>query len=149
MRFTIILLSSAVYRRLTAADALPARPAGGFAVVVQEVRELAQKSASAAKEINSAVNQMDQVTQQNTAMVEETTAASVTLNDEAQTLKALVARFRTSHDTQDNAEALLAATQRMRAPAPARHAPSTLPARKARPQTQGANALARDDWEEF
>jgi methyl-accepting chemotaxis protein len=82
------------------------------------------------------------MTQQNAAMVEETTAASVTL-------KALVARFRTSHGTQDNATAPRATAQQMRAPAPARRAPSTPPARKAQPQTQGANALARDDWEEF
>jgi methyl-accepting chemotaxis protein len=90
---------------------------------------------------------MDQVTQQNAAMVEETTAASVTLNDEAQTLRALVARFSTSHGTQDNAATLRATAQQMRAPAPARRpAP---PARRAQSQTQGANALARDDWEEF
>ncbi|QND49397.1 hypothetical protein HB780_28215 [Rhizobium lusitanum] len=110
--------------------------------MAQEVPELAQRSASAAKEINSAVNQMDQVTQQNAPMVEETTAASVTL-------KALVTRFRASHGTQDKATALRATAQQMRAPAPARRAPSTPPARKAQPQTQGANALARDDWEEF
>jgi len=88
------------------------------------------------------------VTQQNAAMVEETTAASVTLNDEAQTLKALVARFRTSHGGQDNGSALRATAQQMRAPAH-RAAPAATLARKARPQTQGANALAQDEWEEF
>lgn len=121
----------------------------GFAVVAQEVRELAQRSATAAKEItllisastghvregvgfvdeagqalqkissqvmgisdlihqisassseqaaglgeiNSAMGQMDQVTQQNAAMVEEQTAASISLNDEADVLRELVARF--------------------------------------------------------
>ena len=128
-----------------------------IAVQVMEINQLIRQiSASASeqaiglKEINSAVNQMDQVTQQNAAMVEETTAASVTLNDEAETLKTLVARFRTSHNGRDNASALRATAQQMRAPAPAaRRTPPASPTRRAQPQTQGANALARNEWEEF
>jgi methyl-accepting chemotaxis protein len=122
----------------------------GFAVVAQEVRELAQRSAGAAREIkdlinkstnevstgsrlvqetgavlasistqivaisqhvemiatassdqsaalsevNGSVNQMDQMTQQNAAMVEETTQASRQLANEADTLMMLVEQFR-------------------------------------------------------
>ncbi|WP_244427906.1 methyl-accepting chemotaxis protein [Sinorhizobium fredii] len=122
----------------------------GFAVVAQEVRELAQRSANAAKDIKAlisrsgeevssgvklvtatgealalieghvvkinehvhsiataareqstglsevsiAVNQMDQVTQQNAAMVEESTAAPSRLADEAANLARLIARFK-------------------------------------------------------
>ena len=62
--------------------------------LIRQISQSASEQAVGLKEINSAVNQMDQVTQQNAAMVEETTAASMALNDEAQTLKALVARFR-------------------------------------------------------
>lgn len=44
-------------------------------------------------EVNTAVNQMDQVTQKNAAMVEETNAASAALASEANTLLELVRRF--------------------------------------------------------
>jgi methyl-accepting chemotaxis protein len=177
----------------------------GFAVVAQEVRELAQRSANAAKEIktlintsevqvregvdlvgkaggalekiaeqvmqinglirqisgsaseqavglkeiNSAVNQMDQVTQQNAAMVEETTAASMALNEEAQVLKSLVARFRAGNGGGSAAMSAPAAQpQRTAYRAPA--APQrSAPAHRAMPQVSGNTALAHDDWEEF
>jgi len=95
------------------------------------------------------MNQMDQVTQQNAAMVEETTAASVTLNDEAQTLKQLVTRFRVSGSS--HASALRSTAQQMRAPtaAPTYRQAATPAPRRAVPQTHGSAALAQDNWEEF
>jgi len=44
--------------------------------------------------VNTAVNQMDQMTQQNAAMVEETNAAGQTLTRESEQLKALLGNFR-------------------------------------------------------
>ncbi|MGY5799780.1 methyl-accepting chemotaxis protein [Rhizobium sp. LEGMi12c] len=119
--------------------------------LIRQISASASEQAIGLKEINSAMNQMDQVTQQNAAMVEETTASSVALAEEAQSLRTLVARFRTARAIQENASALRATAQQMRAPAAPRRAapPVAAPARKAIPQTQGANALAQDDWEEF
>lgn len=45
-------------------------------------------------EVNTAVNQMDQVTQQNAAMVEETSAAGATLASESGRLHELISQFR-------------------------------------------------------
>ncbi|MBX4926679.1 methyl-accepting chemotaxis protein [Rhizobium binae] len=157
----------------------------GFAVVAQEVRELAQRSASAAKEIkgliqnsskevesgvklvrdtgqalktiggfitqinqhmdsiatsakeqsvglsevNVAVNQMDQTTQQNAAMVEQSTAASDSLAQEAQKLRELVAQFRLD-DTASGQSAALRATAKTMAQSAGRAAIHAVAARR-------------------
>jgi len=63
--------------------------------LVGEIAASAQEQATAMHEVNTAVNQMDQVTQQNAAMVEESTAASHSLAGEAEELARLVGQFRT------------------------------------------------------
>ncbi len=55
----------------------------------------AREQALSLHEVNRAINEMDQVTQQNAAMVEQTTAASHELTAEAGRLGQLVARFQT------------------------------------------------------
>jgi methyl-accepting chemotaxis protein len=44
--------------------------------------------------VNLAINQMDQITQQNAALVEESAAAAESLREQARSLSGLVARFR-------------------------------------------------------
>ena len=175
----------------------------GFAVVAQEVRELAQRAASAAKdikalisksgaevatgvqlvqetgevlgqiesrvlkindhihsiataareqstglsEVSTAINQMDQVTQQNAAMVEEANAATHKLSAEADGLANLVSHFKVDESArQVSAPAAVRDTAR----------PVASPARKmmgsvARAFGGGSAsaAVAKDNWEEF
>jgi len=61
---------------------------------VAEIAASAEEQATGLAQINTAVNQMDQATQQNAAMVEQSTAASHALSNEAAELSRLVARFR-------------------------------------------------------
>ncbi|MEN5145082.1 methyl-accepting chemotaxis protein [Brevundimonas diminuta] len=82
--------------------------------LVSEISASAQEQATGLQQVNTAVNQMDQVTQQNAAMVEQSTAASHSLTQEADVLAASVAHFRTT-----------------RAAAPARAAAKTAAAPKA------------------
>ena len=53
----------------------------------------AREQSAGLVEVNTAVNQMDQVTQRNAAMVEETNAASATLANEASRLRQLISQF--------------------------------------------------------
>ena len=62
--------------------------------LVSEIAASAQEQAVGLAQVNTAVNQMDQVTQQNAAMVEQSTAASHSLAQEAEALQASVAQFR-------------------------------------------------------
>lgn len=56
----------------------------------------AREQSTGLAEINTAVNQMDQSTQQNAAMVEQSTAAAASLSSEASRLRDLVNQFRLS-----------------------------------------------------
>jgi methyl-accepting chemotaxis protein len=61
---------------------------------VETIATAAQEQASGLQEINTSVNHMDQMTQQNAAMVEETTAASQTLAEQSLHLQNLLSAFR-------------------------------------------------------
>ena len=67
---------------------------GEITGLVTEIAASAREQSTGLGEVNSAVNQMDQVTQQNAAMVEQSTAASHSLAREAEELARLVARFK-------------------------------------------------------
>lgn len=56
--------------------------------------EAAREQSVALKEISSSVNAMDQATQQNAAMAEETTAASAAQAQQAALLREQLAQFR-------------------------------------------------------
>lgn len=63
--------------------------------IVNDIAASAREQATGLEQVNTAVNQIDQITQQNAAMVEEATAASGTLAAQADELGDLVSRFRT------------------------------------------------------
>ena len=66
---------------------------GGINALVVEIAASAKEQATGLHEVNSAVNQMDQVTQQNAAMVEQTTAASHSLAAESSDLVRIISHF--------------------------------------------------------
>ncbi len=61
--------------------------------VVVEIAASAQEQATGLREVNSAVNQMDQVTQKNASMVEQSTTVSQKLSEDSEALARLIAAF--------------------------------------------------------
>ncbi|MGE8106457.1 methyl-accepting chemotaxis protein [Allorhizobium sp. NPDC080224] len=99
-------------------------------------------------EVNTAVNQMDQVTQQNAAMVEEANAAGATLAKEAGRLRALVSQFQLGqsngqYTTQSPAPAVTAASAHRPFTSPARRMVGTLS------KAFGSAAPKAESWEDF
>jgi len=66
-----------------------------ISTLMSDMAEGASQQSTGLAEINIGVTQLDQVTQRNAAMVEESTAASHSLHQETTTLATLVAHFRT------------------------------------------------------
>ncbi|HEX8902472.1 methyl-accepting chemotaxis protein [Vitreimonas sp.] len=126
---------------------------------VAEINELVREIASSAEEqavglsqVNTAVNQMDQGTQQNAAMVEESTAASHALAHEARELANLVAKFNIGDEPLVETYKKPSASKPAAKPAAARPAAvkPAAPAPARAPAVSGNNALAPSaDWEEF
>jgi methyl-accepting chemotaxis protein-1 (serine sensor receptor) len=61
--------------------------------IVAGISSASQEQAAGLEQINEAVLQMDQVTQQNAALVEENVAASTALHEQARALERMVGRF--------------------------------------------------------
>ena len=68
---------------------------------VEVIARASHDQSGALQEVNTTVNQMDQMTQQNAAMVEETTAASRELANEADALLQLVRQFKIDSGSQE------------------------------------------------
>ena len=112
---------------------------------VKDIAGSAREQASGLQEINQAVNELDSVTQQNAAMFEETTAASHSLNSEADALARVIAQFKLPGQQKAMAKTAKPATKS----APPR--PSS-----AVPQVDGNAAISLNEspesdtgWEEF
>jgi len=110
---------------------------------MESIATSAREQSAGLKEVNTAVNQMDQVTQQNAAMVEETSAAGAQLACESGKLRTLISQFQLAVAPR---RAALAETADMR------HRPTPSPAKKLISKVVKAfsgNAAVKESWEEF
>jgi len=68
----------------------------GITTLIAEISRSSEDQANSMEHVNSAVKEIDHLTQQNVAMVEESIAAARSLADEAVTLADMVSQFHTS-----------------------------------------------------
>ena len=123
-----------------------------ISTIVIEIATSAEEQASGLSQVNIAVNQMDQVTQQNAAMVEEATAATHSLRSDSEELARAVSRFQVGGNV-----TTMPGAARAKAPfAPQAQASRPAPKPVARRGGGAAAAAAQvkptasvDGWEEF
>ncbi|UWQ25658.1 cache domain-containing protein [Leisingera aquaemixtae] len=119
--------------------------------LVSGIAEGAAEQSTGLAEINTGVTQLDQVTQQNAAMVEQSTAAGQLLKEDATRLTGLVAHFKIP-GTRAAAPARAAAVpaRPAAAPAPTAHGPSDWDMEATpQPAAVAEGNAARDLWQDF
>ncbi|MFZ1377992.1 MAG: methyl-accepting chemotaxis protein [Geothrix sp.] len=126
--------------------------------LVSEIANATQEQSTGLNEINKAVVQMDEVTQQNAALVEEAAAAAESLDAQAHALTEIVGRFKTGVEVRRTAAAPKARTTVTSSPAarPAKNGHPALKRAAARPELAAAKQpvptpKSDDDgnWEAF
>jgi len=113
--------------------------------IVAEIAAASREQSSGIEQVNKAVTQMDEMTQQNAALVEQATAASQSMADQARELNQLMARYRLSERDIAAAAAATASARAQSKPAAAAAAPRVERRRAGRPwsnQEKPAAALA-------
>jgi len=128
--------------------------------IVAEISSASQEQSSGISQVGDAVGQMDHVTQQNAALVEESAAAAESLKGQAQQLVQAVAVFKLSGQANDVATpAANASTSERRGPERAKSV--SRPAFKTKPATEPAKSpeaattasagakTGTDDWTSF
>jgi methyl-accepting chemotaxis protein len=112
--------------------------------IVADISTASNEQAGGIEQINKALTQMDEVTQQNSAMVEENAATARTLEQQAGAMDERIGAYKLS-----SSDTSRVVTPLHKRPAQSKHAaPVRKPAARAVARS-GAAAAAKDEWEEF
>ncbi|MFC0170273.1 methyl-accepting chemotaxis protein [Pseudoduganella danionis] len=140
---------------------------GRVTSIISEISEAGREQEIGIEQINQAVAEMDNVTQQNAALVEQAAAASQAMQEQAANLAQMVAVFQIAGDTQRHgiarasapAAASTAPARRsaiarparaaIKASVPAAQASSSASSASAGKASRSASKAAEDEWEEF
>ncbi|WP_447554897.1 methyl-accepting chemotaxis protein [Vreelandella sp. EE22] len=110
--------------------------------IMDEISAASQEQSEGIEQVSHAVGQMDDVTQQNAALVQQAAAAAASLEEQASRLEEAVAVFKVMESQGDSA--VLPST-----PATARPALSPQVAKPVAPRADKASERHVDEWESF
>jgi len=112
----------------------------GVGDVVAEIAAASQEQAISIDQVNQTVNSMDELTQQNAALAEETSAASVSMNEQAHKMAKQIRFFKTGQSDNRQSEIY----------GPAKNDTVNRARTTVTPALQQvSNAAVDDEWEEF
>jgi methyl-accepting chemotaxis protein len=114
--------------------------------IIGDITVAGREQASGIEQINQAIREMDDTTQQNAALVEQAAAAAESLQDQAANLSSMVSRFKLGGES--TAATTLPVKPQGKAPAMAIRAHKTM----LKPVAQAPKLIAgsvSDAWEEF
>jgi len=126
--------------------------------IVGEIAAASAEQSTGIEEVNKAITQMDEMTQQNAALVEEAASASESLSDQADNLGKLIAYFTTGDATGSDGLSpkvhhAHTDTERRSAKRPWSDSKQAESVKKATPTADSKKAAAvggaKQDWEEF
>jgi len=122
--------------------------------IIAEITAASQEQASGIDQVNKAIMRMDETTQQNAALVEETTSASQSMKDQAKELLRQIAIFKISGSDGNTGGRVEAPKSRGMASASPRPV-SAIPAKAVASKREGTKAMvgvggsSGDEFEEF
>lgn len=127
------------------------------AVVISDVSNAAIEQNSGIGQINQAITQMDEMTQQNAALVEESSAASRSMSEEAGNMNNLISFFRLGNLNDNNLTTQIRSEKMDTHPSPMRTASITSKSAAAGTGSKGVDNMnsgaasfsTEDDWEDF
>jgi methyl-accepting chemotaxis protein len=118
--------------------------------IMSEIAAASSEQSTGIEEVNGAVSQMDEMTQQNAALVEQAAAAAESMQEQASVLSQAVAVFKFDNAGAANTHAPRLSPPRAAVPSHRAAAPSVAkgkaPAAKALPKPSKPKD---DEWEEF
>ncbi|GGD97132.1 methyl-accepting chemotaxis protein [Caballeronia grimmiae] len=116
--------------------------------IMGEIASASNEQSRGIEQVNQAISQMDEVTQQNAALVEEAAAAAGSMEDQAKQLSAAVAVFRTAQTL--SVASTIKRTPQMARPSTAKKAPTVTKVAKPAPAAaQPVHAGDDGDWSTF
>lgn len=117
--------------------------------IIAEIAAASLEQSDGIEQVNKAIAQMDEMTQQNAALVEEAAAASESMGEQAGNLNEMVGFFKTGNSVKTYSGTERRKSERPWAEKPTTATTSMKPANQIRTAKAAGNVADSNEWEEF